>query len=183
MRLFIGLRIPDEAALRVRLSSRRFREYIQERLPRHRWHITLFFLGEIEDVEQYREVLLAPIGSSFVPTVRLTHLGKGLVPRQLWAYVEPNPQLLQIHRTIKRRLMAHSISMTGGEQGKHFVPHIHVADLKEETPMLQLPDWPLLTTFLAGEAYLFKSEGRDDERKYTPVGTLPLVTHEKIVKH
>lgn len=178
-RLFIGLAIPDEAALRIRLSSRKFRESIEERLPRHRWHITLFFLGEIADWERYRETLLEPIASTFVPTVRLTHLGRGLAKGQLWVYVEPNPQLSHLHRTIKRRVRASGMPMAGSNHERPFVPHIHVANLKKGEAAMPLPDWPLLTTFSAREAYIFESATVEGERKYEPVGTLQLVAHAK----
>jgi 2'-5' RNA ligase len=147
-RLFTGLEIPPDIALRLSLY--------RGGLSGARWiepsdyHITLRFLGDV-DGRTAREAFrhLADIRRAPVP-IRLTELGSfgGDKPRAVLAKVEASRALTELqldHERLMRRLGL-------PPETRKFQPHVTLARLKD-TSAMALADWFSARPFLGALAF------------------------------
>ena len=137
MRLFVAIALPEE----VQDSLAR----LGNGLPGARWvapenlHVTLRFLGEIDGSDaQDIDAALAEIQ---VPAFPLTiagvgRFGDGRHVRQLWAGVEPHPELLRLQSKIE------SAVVRSGQppERRKFKPHVTLARFKSR-PALRLGEF------------------------------------------
>lgn len=159
-RLFTGLEIPPDIAERL--------SFFRGGLPGARWvepsdyHITLRFLGEIDDVVAADlDAGLAEARARPAFTVTLDGLASfgGDRPRALYASVVPSPELTELqeeHERIARRAGA-------APERRKFTPHVTLARLnREATPeavartLTQAGVFPRLT-FTARRAALYSA--------------------------
>ncbi len=159
-RLFTGLEIPPDIAERL--------SFFRGGLPGARWvepsdyHITLRFLGEIDDVVAADlDAGLAEARARPAFTVTLDGLASfgGDRPRALYASVVPSPELTDLqeeHERIARRAGA-------APERRKFTPHVTLARLnRESTPeavartLTQTGVFPRLT-FTARRAALYSA--------------------------
>lgn len=172
-RLFIGLLVPEHVRPVLEAGLKQYPQYIERIIPPENWHLTLVFLGTVDHYAIQLKRLTKPLWQSFVPTVSITHLGRGKVRQHIWAYVNPSMVLQSLRDDIVRRTRTMGLLP---EQEKHrlFIPHIHVANLYEMAGGIGLPDYPASTTFAVREASIFKSDPTPEGRRYSIVGTIPL---------
>lgn len=174
-RLFIGFALPERVKAMCQEAIRPYQPHLRGVIPPKRWHITLLFLGECLGVETLQAVLAKPIPQTYLPTITLTHIGKGLVEGQLWVSVLRTVALEQLEKTVRARLVETGLNIPGLIQNRDFKPHIHVADLQPTLTFL-LVDKPLQITFVPQELHLFRSEiAAKDNRVYTSQTRIQLV--------
>ncbi|HEX3927826.1 MAG TPA: RNA 2',3'-cyclic phosphodiesterase [Gemmatimonadales bacterium] len=125
MRLFVGLALSDEAKTMLERVTLRLRGPEDGlRWPTvEQWHITLVFLGVVEDRE--RAVLLRALRKIRATAVSIEINGLGTFDRAgvLYAAVEITPGLLRLQQTV-----AETIRMSGfALEERPYKPHITLA--------------------------------------------------------
>lgn len=131
MRLFIAIELPDAvkralAGLRLDIPGARW-------VPAEQVHLTLAFLGEVEEAVlgrlagelvriQVTEFQLGFSGSSCFPDRRR--------PRVLWVGLEPEPHLTHLAAGVRAAVLACGIS----QEERPFSPHITLARLRLPPP-------------------------------------------------
>ena len=168
MRLFFGLTLPDDVRRAADDCARRARTAIAGRYaPAENYHITLAFLGEVEEsrLDEACAVLAREIAAHPAPVLTLdglSHFGRAqngiLIIR-----VHAAPSLDALHGRLIRALHASGLPADPGP----FSPHITLA--RHAVVPDTLPDCPPLS-FTAHTACVFIS-ARDGENvlRYTPV--------------
>jgi RNA 2',3'-cyclic 3'-phosphodiesterase len=177
MRIFTAIPLPSELQEQIILDTAPLRG----RYPKLKWvsqqalHITLNFLGEIEDakVPQVLEAMEAvrPRFTQF----RLEFSGLGVFPRRGPArvvFLEPQ-QGIQECRELQRALSGQMAAFAAPER-KKFKPHLTLARVKQNT------DWPkpedegrdIRVGFTVRRVVLYKSILRPEGAHYAEVGEL-----------
>lgn len=178
-RLFVALNVPRQVHEPLRLAIKRYPQYIEQILPSNRWHLTLCWLGEVKDYQQYVAALTQPLPQTFVPAVNITHVGRGLRRRHLWAWAAATPALQGLRQQLLARLKDIDFPLPSHERKRDFVPHIHLSNLYQDQAMLRigLPDSMARATFSARQAYIYRSEVVEGgSRQYTVEGIIPLTS-------
>ena len=139
-RLFLGLSIPATTHQLFHQALGAFPQYIEKVLPESRWHMTLAYLGDVENPQQYLSRLLKPLPQAYVPTVTVTYVGRGLHRMQLWGYINPSTSLLNVRTQVIDRLktMRFPLPKTKDE----YLPHIHLANLYPMARGIGIADYP-----------------------------------------
>lgn len=138
MRIFIAIELPDE--LKRALGSLRLDMPGIRRVPVGQLHLTLAFLGEVE--EAALECLIRALANIRAPAFTLCFSGTGCFPdrrrpRVLWAGLEPHPDLKRLADSVRSAVNYCGIPL----EERPFSPHITVARLK-------LPSGPEFDSFL-----------------------------------
>ncbi len=131
-RLFTGLELPDHlvnrlALLRGKLSGARW-------IDPERYHITLRFAGDIDDVAA-RNFASALSEIDFYPfSLRLSGLGAfgGNKPRALWVGIEPCEALTRLQKAHERAARRAGLLA----EPRNFTPHITLARLNNTKPQV-----------------------------------------------
>lgn len=131
-RLFTGIELPPQLIDRLSL--------LRGKLPGARWidperyHITLRFVGDVDDVtaHHFASALSQIKVESF--TLRLSGLGSfgGNKPRALWAGIEPSEALMRLQRAHERA--ARSAGLPA--ETRNFTPHVTLARLNNTKPQV-----------------------------------------------
>lgn len=156
-RIFIATPVPTQVVQAVQAALPEYQPYTERVVEASRWHLTLLWLGEVENPKQYYSRLRKAIPQQFVPTVRLTHLGRGKRRSQLWAYAEASVNLQNIRTQIIDRLRRMRFPLPDAVLHRPFIPHIHVGDLYPIVLGIGLADYPLQTSFTIREAHAYRS--------------------------
>ena len=132
MRLFVAIDLPDTVkdqldALQTHIPSARW-------VKRHQMHLTLFFLGETDRLPDIQAALAGIRARPFELTLtgvgRFPKRGKQ-PPRVLWAGIDAEPALAQLHHQVTTVL-----AEIGFEpEDRPFSPHITLARLKTREPL------------------------------------------------
>ena len=126
-RLFTGLEIPPDVALR--LSLKRGGLTGARWIDPENYHITLRFIGDV-DRQTADDIAdgLERLSHSVAFPVRLTHLGTfgGDKPRSLFAAVEASEALHHLQSAHERVLQRVGLPA----EGRRFVPHVTLARLR-----------------------------------------------------
>ncbi|GFE61224.1 RNA 2',3'-cyclic phosphodiesterase [Geobacter sp. AOG2] len=131
MRLFIAIELPD--------TIKRHLEKIRAHIPGSRWvpmeqiHLTLAFLGEVDEVTIER--LTGSLAAIQSPGFSLRFSGAGCFPdrsrpRVLWVGLEPEPRLNRLASLVRETVLACGIPL----EERPFSPHITLARLKLPVP-------------------------------------------------
>ncbi len=139
MRTFIAIDVNDE----VRKASEEIVEKLMRRGFRANWvkpenvHLTLFFLGEMEEsqVDEMAKHLCERVRGfpSFSFSVKgVNFFRKGRLPRVIWMSVEKTPALVKLYDELKAELVKHGFLK---EPDERFVPHITIARVKQSPDM------------------------------------------------
>jgi 2'-5' RNA ligase len=148
IRLFVGIVLPPE--LRLRLSL------LAGGLPGARWvdpgnlHLTLRFIGDIDEgTASDIDGALAQIRAArFVVTVAGIGTFGGDKPHTLWAGVEKNPALAQLHDRVESALVR--LGLAPGQ--RRYAPHVTLARLRQ-VPMPRLQDFLLRHALVRAEPF------------------------------
>lgn len=170
-RLFLGLSVPTTLSQKLKEGAKQhFGQYFGEFLPEENWHITLFFFGDVKNPEQYLGRLKQPLPQAFVPTISITHIGRGAERHQLWAYVNPTPALLVLRDNIHERLR--KIHFPHAIGNPKFVPHIHLANFYPTVSGLGVADVALPAVYSTQEAHLYQSTRTKTGSHYDVISTI-----------
>jgi 2'-5' RNA ligase len=132
MCLFVAIDLPE--IVKDQLDT------LQAHIPTVRWvrrqqiHLTLFFLGETERIQEIKDAL----SSIEVPPFALTLAGVGRFPRRpkqpprvLWVGIDSEPALAHLHQKVTAVL-----AELGFEpEDRPFSPHITLARLQTREPL------------------------------------------------
>lgn len=185
MRIFIGIRIPDEIKDRMADVSRRLRSKVREArlvIPAN-LHITLKFLGEVpEDKIPCISGILSGIAKDYAP-FKIEVKGAGVFPddksaRVFWIGADSGGKLKKLNSRIED-----SLEPEGFKKEGRFKEHITIARFKS-TPRLafidELVDRYRDETFgimHVGEIELIMSDLKPSGPAYTTVSAVCLKEH------
>jgi 2'-5' RNA ligase len=167
-RLFIGLPIPASTQRALEAACHPLTSAIARTVPTEKLHLTLAFLGTVTDYERFVPALTAPLDLTFVPTIALTHCGRGQKRSQLWAYAHASTSLKTLREMIVQRLQEHKLAF----DPKPFTPHITLATIKEEAASIS--DRPLTITFAPRQIHLYRSDIGSEGSRYAVLGSISL---------
>lgn len=176
MRLFIAIELPDD----VKRELDRLWTDIPgaRRVPTDQIHLTLAFLGEVEEAALER--LAGNLVRIQVPEFRLSLSTVGCFPnrhrpRVLWVGLVPHPLLMHLVAGVQEAVLACGIP----QEERPFSPHITLARLKLASPrecdafLDQNPKQKLLS-FPVREFTLFQSRLTPQGALHTPLRSFPL---------
>lgn len=171
MRLFIAIELPDEA--------KRLLEGMRTDIPGSRWtpleqiHLTLAFLGEVDDATLER--LTKTLATIKAPGFTLCLSGTGCFPdrrrpRVLWVGLEPVPLLDSLVSRVREAVLACNIP----QEERPFSPHITLARLafpapREVEAFLDRPPKQGFSPVNVQEFILFQSRLTSRGAVHTPV--------------
>lgn len=175
-RLFLSLPVPEQAITPIQRSLAQYPQYIERPVKPANWHLTLLFLGAVKNPTQYYGRLKLPLPQQFVPTVRITHVGRGLHKHQLWAYAEPSAVLVNLRDELMARLkkMRFRFGADAAVEENDFVPHITIAKLFPVAGGVGLADFPVTVSWSAAEAQVVRSTPRPEGSQYDVQQTMSL---------
>lgn len=175
-RFFLGAAIPPSTRALLRASFTHFPQHIDRVIPVELWHLTMVFLGDIEATALPIPELTHDLPQVFVPTIQLTHVGRGLQRDHVWAYAHPSTTLVTLRTQLLTRLEAINFSLSRQEVRRAFVPHIHLANLFPMTRSVGMADHFLNTAFALKEIHLYRSaRTKDGHLHYAVEGTIRLI--------
>lgn len=171
MRAFIALELPegfrrDAAALARVLSAQ-----VEGRFPApETYHMTLAFLGEVDDAEKARAHDAVDAACAGVAPIPLHAAGLGTFgkPRDatLWLGLRENDALVQLAASLRAGLAARDVSF----DTKPFKAHVTIAR-RARIPRGALPALPFPADAEAHAVTLFKSELSPQGAAYKPLYT------------
>jgi len=187
MRLFVAVGVPAQAADVLDEAVAQFRPSWPELrwTGRDAWHVTLAFLGEVNEQVGVRLMPRLERAAARHPTLLVSLRGAGAFPgaaraRVLWTGVQDEP----------RGLAALAASVAAGarragavpaEEGRRFQPHLTLARCRAPVDMRPLVDslsGYTGTPWTAGEIHLIRSHlpgGRAHDRpRYETLASWPL---------
>jgi len=173
-RLFLGISIPAPARATITATFSQFPHYIEKTIAEERWHLTLLFLGDVENPQQYLSRLLKPNPQAYVPTVSVMHVGRGLNRLQLWAYCHPSTSLLNLQTQFADRLR--TMRFPFPKNKATYVPHIHLANLYPMARGIGIADVACATRFAVTQVHLYESLPLGNSSTYTIRASIPLTT-------
>lgn len=124
-RLFLAINLPDDIKTALAAELPRFAYLKFRQIPQENWHVTLKFIGEVEDTKLplIREAV-ARATAQFKP-IALRLADVGFLNRRIFAFnLERSPKLFALFRLIDDRLAARGVCP--GERFRTFSAHITV---------------------------------------------------------
>lgn len=177
MRLFIAIELPDVVK---RIFGR-----IRADIPGSRWvpaeqlHVTLSFLGEVDDITL--KLLTEELATIQAPGFSVRFSGTGCFPnrhrpRVLWVGLEPEPLLISLASQVRKAVLACNIP----QEERPFSPHITLARLRfpanrEVDAFLDQSRQPEIPPITVGEFILFRSRLTPQGAIHTPIRGFPLL--------
>lgn len=159
-RLFIAIDLPDDQT--ASLQQLRDDSLSARWTPEEQYHLTMRFIGEIEDstteqlIEALREIEAEPFtlsgqGVDVFPSRRR--------PRVLVSRIEPEPRLMALQKEINRAVVMLGLP----EDRKSFNPHVTFARLRDAQPrqvrgFLKQHEEHRIEPFLADRFHLYRSD-------------------------
>lgn len=174
MRAFIALEPPEEFIEDVAAMARVLSAAVEGRfVPRQNYHVTLAFLGDIDEA-QAREAMDAMDGvCATANTVPMCSDGLGKFGRAsdatLWMGLAPDAELTGLADRMREALRSRGI----GFGDKPFLPHITLAR-RARLPKGALPELVFPLPCNAARVTLFKSTLSRDGAQYKPLYEIEL---------
>jgi 2'-5' RNA ligase len=176
MRLFIAIEIPDD--LKTKIGRLRLDIPGARWVPAEQIHLTLAFLGEVEEAAV--EPLITELARIHLPEFTLNFSGAGCFPdrrrpRVLWVGVEPHSQLVGLAAGVHDAVLACGIP----QEERPFSPHITLARFRFPAPgetaaFFDRPEIQKLPSFPVREFILFESRLTQHGAVHSPVRVFPL---------
>lgn len=177
-RLFIAINLPDYVKDELGALQRNDIPGTR-RTTRNQMHVTLHFIGDVDDGVQAD--LMAVLSAVQAEPFELALGGVGQFPpngkpRVLWAGVQENSQLQQLHKTIGKCLTELGIEI----EKRPYTPHLTLARLKITPPRHAVQNFLEehaqfhTVPFRVEEFVLFSSELRPQGARYTAELSVPL---------
>jgi len=170
-RIFLALELPKDV-------RRKLKKYFNKSLP-VRWvnpenlHVTLNFLGEIDDLQLAQVLEIVQTVSGRHPQTEIT-LEK-IIPFKymIWAQVKNNPELQSLYEDLNQEFTAANI---GRRQHQSYRPHINLARANQDTVSIQ-PEIALSNLrFSAKDVVVFQSILKADGPEYISLDAFALLS-------
>ena len=174
MRAFIALELPADFADDTAAAAGRLSTSLEGRfLDRSTYHLTLAFLGDIDDAEASRAMDALDVACAGSAPVSLAPDGLGKFGRPadatLWLGVAPDPALQALAERVREELTARDVPF----DPKPFRPHITLGR-RVRIPKKPLPPLAFPLPAHARTVTLFKSTLSRDGAEYKPLYTVDL---------
>lgn len=174
MRTFVALDLPQGFEDDVAALSRQLAAVVEGRfMARETYHITLAFLGEVDERESQLaiEALQQACSELRAIELRCDGLGKFGKPNDatLWLGLQQSPQLMELAQRVRDELTARGI----GFDEKAFKPHITLAR-RARIPRQWLPSLAFPADDVATCVTLYKSTLSSAGAEYKPLYTVEL---------
>ena len=176
MRLFIAIEVPDD--LKMALGRLRMDIPGAHWVPSEQIHLTLAFLGEVEETVVPR--LTGELAGIQAPGFRLSFSGTGCFPNRhrphvLWVGLEPEPHLQLLASKVRTAVLSCGIP----QEERPFSPHITLARIKlspsrDFDAFLDQHQKQKLPPFYVREFTLFQSRLTLQGAVHIPVRNFPL---------
>jgi 2'-5' RNA ligase len=149
-------------------------------LPRPQWHVTLQFLGPVDDAEHLAAALEPVLATRTRCTAQLAGGGAFPTPRRatvLWIGVEPAGALAGLAATVTA-VTAVTAELGHVTEPRRYHPHLTVARAARPRPMTRAVDAlgadPVGPPWTVAEVALVQSDLRPDGARHTVWRPLPL---------
>ena len=174
MRTFIALELPTAFAYDVSVLAQRLSRVIDARfVDRENHHITLAFLGDIDEAQSSTAIAAMNAAIGFAKPVPLTCTGLGKFGRRsdatLWLGIKNVPELEKLVTGLRGLLDRRGIEFDNRE----FKPHVTLARRARLTN-IELPALPFPDDGIATKVTLFKSELSREGAHYKPLYSIEL---------
>lgn len=174
MRVFIALELPDDFAADVAGLARQLSAEVDGRfLRRESYHLTLAFLGEIDEAELASAIAAVEETCATCAPVPLRADGLGKFGRSgdatLWLGIAPNPELDDVVYPLRDALLDHGLDF----DEKTFKAHVTIAR-RAKLPSGSLPQLAFPHDSHATRVTVFKSTLEKDGAVYKPLYTYDL---------
>lgn len=168
MRAFIALELPEEFVEEIDQLTYDLRSCVDGRfMPRSNYHLTLAFLGDIDEHDATSAMAAVDAASEILP-VPLTCTGLGTFGRTndatLWLGLNPSPELLALASCVREELGIRGVSF----DAKAFKPHITLARRASIAPG-GMPPLSFPRNTQATRITLFKSTLTSEGAIYKPL--------------
>lgn len=179
MRVFIAVELPPEFRDEVASVARQLGAAIDARYtPRENYHVTLAFLGDIDEGELRRAISAMERAAADAASFALIPDGIGKFGRAsnatLWMGLAKTPELMEIAHNLREALRNEGVDF---DDTNDFLPHItlarHANILHAELPQLLFPQ-----EALAAKVTIFKSTLERSGAIYKPLYTVELAQPE-----
>jgi 2'-5' RNA ligase len=177
-RMFIALPVPEGAVSKLEKAVGEFGMYLESNVPIERWHMTMFFMGEVQNPKQFYKRLPDVIPLPFLPTLHITYVGRGEKRDQLWAIAEKSQSLKDLRMEIIRKLRKLRFPMTDAQRKNKdpFVPHVRLAKFNDVAMRMGLADSAINSSFAIKSANVYISRLGPDGPKYYCVKSMSLTS-------
>lgn len=152
--MFLALPIPAHVQTVLQTALATYSDLLAHRQPPEQWHLTLVWLGNVTNYQPSVETLVTPLPQTFIPTVTITHLGKGKKADQLWAFALPSNGLITLREQVLQRLRTTSFPLPK-ESRDPFTPHITLGSFKPEFTRRSVADHPISATFVPSALHAY----------------------------
>ena len=174
MRAFIALEVPGEFADDAAAMARRLSASLEGRfLDRDTYHLTLAFLGDVDDAEAGRAMDALDTACASATPIMLAPDGLGKFGRPadatLWLGITGEPALMALAEQLRDELAARDVPF----DPKPFRPHITLGR-RVHIPRKPLPELAFPLPAEARAVTLFKSTLSRDGAAYKPLYTCAL---------
>lgn len=174
MRVFIALELPDDFAADVAGLARQLSAEVDGRfLRRESYHLTLAFLGEVDEAELASAVAAVEETCATCAPVPLRADGLGKFGRSgdatLWLGIAPNPELDDVVYPLRDALLDHGLDF----DEKTFKAHVTIAR-RAKLPSGSLSQLAFPHDSHATRVTVFKSTLEKDGAVYKPLYTYDL---------
>ena len=175
-RLFVAIELPDSMKEQLAL--------LRERLPGARWvpveqlHLTLRFIGEIDDSQltSVQESLALVNGSPFPLTLQgVGHFPPRRSPHVLWVGISAGPELVELYQQVEAAVQTAGLPA----EERPFSPHITLARLRDTPPSAVAAYEQVHREFSAGTTvvtafHLFESFLTTQGARHVQLNSFPL---------
>lgn len=174
MRAFVALELPEAFADELAALSRRLAVVCEGRfVSEESHHLTLAFLGEIDDAEARRAMDALDAACAKAGPIELTANGLGTFGRgrgtTLWLGVRPSPELCALATRLRDELVARDLSF----DDKPFLPHVTLAR-RVRIPRGEFGDLAFPLPDEARRVTLFRSLLSSEGARYKPLYSIDL---------
>lgn len=175
MRAFIALEPPEEFVEDIAALARVLSAAVEGRfVPRQNYHVTLAFLGDVDEAHARDAMDAMDEACARVSTVPLCPDGLGKFGRAsdatLWLGLTPDPELTNLATRLREALRVRGIPF----DEKSFLPHITLAR-RARIPQGLLPELTFPLPCDAAHVTLFKSTLSHDGAQYKPLYEIGLL--------
>ncbi len=172
MRTFVALELPEAFIDEVAGMARTLSAVVEGRFaPRENYHITLAFLGDVDDAAAGQAMNALDEACAGAAPVRLAANGLGKFGRAsdatLWLGLVEDDGLMALAASVREGLAARGIPF----DSKPFKPHVTLAR-RARIPKASLPSVPFPEPAFAAKATLFKSTLDRQGAVYKPLYTV-----------